>query len=611
MSYNDTILAEPGPSSQTVTPVEASFVRQFRLGGGTLSPRCKFVHYQTMGTGMVAGDTIKEGDLLFSIPRHMLLNIKTSILPHVLTSYESEMVEKGVEVGMQWEHVNIGWLGLMLTMMWERFRSSPVGSKAWKMFCQSNRHAKWLRIVEEDEEDLIPLSIEAEVENDPEGSHPTIGQEYRHGGRPRGRQDWGFYFDILPQQFDTPMFWNETDMQELKGTSILSKIGREEATKDYLEKVRPYIRQRANILFGSLLDGTRLEELIDEHYSLDQFHIMGSRILSRSFHVKDAKEGIYGEEGKEYDDREMKSEDGDDDDSDEEDDEEGLEDIEKVSMVPMADMLNARSGHDNAHLFYKQDRLEMRAIQTIEKGEMIWNTYGDPPSSDLLRRYGYVDLGNPADIVELNVTDLINACMVLEGQQDNEARRITLLDRIKWACSLGLDEEIPLTYPFPPSEEPPYGPVIVNPTEKELKEAASTLSDELLIHARILCMSESSFDKSKKKDKLPNPRIDAVEDHLYGEKDKMGIAELVNQAIEERKMAYLTSIKEDEELLYSGQQHLLSTNKRNAIIVRLSEKRILEETKKVIQGAMNHIDSKKREASLQNGGTLKKQKTKG
>jgi hypothetical protein len=43
-----------------------------------------------------------------------------------------------------------------------------------------------------------------------------------------------------------------------------------------------------------------------------------------------------------------------------------------------------------------------------------WNTYGDPPNSDLLRRYGHVDqvpladggLGNPADIVEIRA-DLV------------------------------------------------------------------------------------------------------------------------------------------------------------------------------------------------------------
>lgn len=45
-----------------------------------------------------------------------------------------------------------------------------------------------------------------------------------------------------------------------------------------------------------------------------------------------------------------------------------------------------------------------------------WNTYGDPPNSDLLRRYGHVDVvplqpplageGNPADVVEIRA-DLV------------------------------------------------------------------------------------------------------------------------------------------------------------------------------------------------------------
>ncbi len=47
-----------------------------------------------------------------------------------------------------------------------------------------------------------------------------------------------------------------------------------------------------------------------------------------------------------------------------------------------------------------------------------WNTYGDPPNSDLLRRYGHVDVvqlrpplsgtGNPGDVVEVGA-DLVVA----------------------------------------------------------------------------------------------------------------------------------------------------------------------------------------------------------
>ena len=54
-----------------------------------------------------------------------------------------------------------------------------------------------------------------------------------------------------------------------------------------------------------------------------------------------------------------------------------------------------------------------------------WNTYGDPPNSDLLRRYGYVDwvptpefvMGNPADVVEIKADLVVNA-MNSEGSKE-------------------------------------------------------------------------------------------------------------------------------------------------------------------------------------------------
>jgi SET domain-containing protein 6 len=609
MSYNDTILHQPGPSSQTNNAVEADFVRSFRLSGGELSSQCKFVQYETMGTGMIAAETIQEGELLFSIPRHMLLNLRNSILPEICKRYEEKLTASGNFVGtIKWEEINTGWIGLMVTMMWECFRTGAAGSRTWEKFYESHNDQSWLQIVED--EDVSPLSQEEEAENDPEGASPSIGRDYRHGGRPRGRQDWGFFFRILPNRFDTPMFWNDDDLAELKGTNIIGKIGKEEATKDYREKVEPFIRSRPQIFFGAMANEASIDDLIAKFYSLDHFHIMGSRILSRSFHVKDVKDGVLGEEGKEYDGREMKSDDGgstsDDDDDEEEEEEE--EDIEQISMVPMADMLNARSGCDNAHLFYKSDRLEMRATQTISKGEQIWNTYGDPPSSDLLRRYGYVDLGNAADVVELNVQDLITACLKLEGiveGKDVDARRTVLLQRIQWACSLGLDEEIPLQYPFPPSSTPPFRPEPQIPTSKDLKEAASELSEELLILARVLCLSEAAFGKLQGKDKLPNPRIDAVEEHDYGAKEKMAVAELVYEAIEERKRAYTTTEDDDERILYPSnserRNQLLSINHRNALVVRLSEKRILSETQKVLDAALRYVESKKREGGQEKG----------
>lgn len=73
---------------------------------------------------------------------------------------------------------------------------------------------------------------------------------------------------------------------------------------------------------------------------------------------------------------------------------------------------------------------------------MQWNTYGDPPNSDLLRRYGFVDVtelnlplsgaGNPADIVE------IPANFVVEAAAKHTTARSQ--DRVDWWLEEAEDE---------------------------------------------------------------------------------------------------------------------------------------------------------------------------
>ena len=90
-----------------------------------------------------------------------------------------------------------------------------------------------------------------------------------------------------------------------------------------------------------------------------------------------------------------------------------------------------------AKLFYEPTVLKMISTKPIKAGEQVvrvpqflslstlflisvqWNTYGDPPNSDLLRRYGFVDVtelepplsgeGNPADIVEVPANFVVEA----------------------------------------------------------------------------------------------------------------------------------------------------------------------------------------------------------
>lgn len=113
-----------------------------------------------------------------------------------------------------------------------------------------------------------------------------------------------------------------------------------------------------------------------------------------------------------------------------------------------------------AKLFHEQTSLKMVTTKPIRAGEQIvrsttslmfnkanpgqWNTYGDLPNSDLLRRYGHVDMlplpqggeGNPADIVEIRadlVVSVLAECLPSLSPESSK-------ERIEWWLEAGGDE---------------------------------------------------------------------------------------------------------------------------------------------------------------------------
>ena len=69
---------------------------------------------------------------------------------------------------------------------------------------------------------------------------------------------------------------------------------------------------------------------------------------------------------------------------------------------------------------------EMRSIKPIAMDEEIYNTYGDLPNSDLLRRYGYVIPNSKHDVVEISAEMIIK--MVCHHSAEEVNRRIDILD---------------------------------------------------------------------------------------------------------------------------------------------------------------------------------------
>lgn len=137
----------------------------------------------------------------------MTLSTRTSALPALLGSVEWKRFK-----------LDIGWAGLILCMLWEEAQGSL---------------SRW--------SGYLCKSI-------------TFGECYLLNT---------IRSAILPTEFDTPMFWSNEELEELKGTSVVGlyillprgpefdpqldvtdHIGKDEAERDFYEKVMPTVQVR-------------------------------------------------------------------------------------------------------------------------------------------------------------------------------------------------------------------------------------------------------------------------------------------------------------------------------------------------------------------------------
>lgn len=164
---------------------------------------------------------------------------------------------------------------------------------------------------------------------------------------------WAAYFNIIPAQFNLPISWSKEDRAALSGTSVDEMIG--EPEKDFKGG------------FAKVAKKMAAAKDISTDQLRDLYFYSGSLVSSYSF----------------------------------------MEDDGTIVMVPMADMLNHRTGFNNARLFFEEDELKMLAVKDISAGEQLYNTYGDLGNAELLFKYGFVDDPNPFSNVEFGIGEFV------------------------------------------------------------------------------------------------------------------------------------------------------------------------------------------------------------
>lgn len=249
------------------------------------------------------------------------------------------------------------------------------------------------------------------------------------------------YFQVLPlkhEDFNSLMFWSNEELKLLKPSAVLKRIGRDAAEEMYAILVADIIPEK--------LQCPELSEFLTE----ERFHIVASLIMSYSFDVdhpeeveaveaaednqdnneshnnhqsadeEEEKEGVESESAEDGEDElfddDMDEHENAEDDGEQEENEQGEDEIVEdpvsgdscyKSMVPLADTLNSNTTYFNATLKYEKTKLVMIAEKDIKKGEQIYNIYGELPNSEILRKYGYVELpSSKFEFAEITLDDV-------------------------------------------------------------------------------------------------------------------------------------------------------------------------------------------------------------
>ncbi|XP_040894456.1 N-lysine methyltransferase setd6 [Toxotes jaculatrix] len=188
---------------------------------------------------------------------------------------------------------------------------------------------------------------------------------------------------------DHPMFWSKEERGRLlRGTGIPEAVDTDLANihREYTDVVLPFITQHPDLWNPNT-------------HTLELYTQLVAFVMAYSFQEPQEEE------------------------DDEEEDEEEEKTPNPPMMVPMADMLNHVSNH-NANLEFTLDSLKMVCVRPIQKGEEVFNTYGQMANWQLLHMYGFTEpyTSNSNDTADIPITNLYK--VTTQGIQSDLDRQL-------------------------------------------------------------------------------------------------------------------------------------------------------------------------------------------
>lgn len=139
------------------------------------------------------------------------------------------------------------------------------------------------------------------------------------------KSPWAPYFSVLPSNFDTLMFWSDSELSELQASAILKQIGKADAEKSIVDMVVPIVRAHPELFPPTNAGVLSFEGENGVKKLVELAHRMGSLIMAYGFDIEKPDEDGEGEDGYITDEEEQ---------------------LPK-GMVPLADFLNGDAHRSN------------------------------------------------------------------------------------------------------------------------------------------------------------------------------------------------------------------------------------------------------------------------
>jgi len=166
---------------------------------------------------------------------------------------------------------------------------------------------------------------------------------------------WKPWLDVLPSTFETPIYWSEADLEEMKGSTLLSVV---QKRQDTIVTDHKALFESLNKDYPGTFDMAK--------YTVGEFKWALSTVWSRAFVFNVEKQLV-------------------------------------PVIVPFADMFSHANVESEFSLEEEAGAFRIKAGQDYKAGEPVYISLGQKPNSQLLLNYGFVLDQNPYDTVMINM----------------------------------------------------------------------------------------------------------------------------------------------------------------------------------------------------------------